>query len=83
MIEAGDLQLPRDAPWLATFKSELLGFPSTKHDDQVDALSQLMNWVDERNRRAPETVGPEVFDLSGPIKYPRTTREEYIDAWAA
>ena len=46
MIEAGDLLLPVDAPWLATFTAELLGFPSTRHDDQVDALSQLMNWVD-------------------------------------
>jgi predicted phage terminase large subunit-like protein len=44
-IEAGQLYLPKDAPWLADFKSELLAFPSGRHDDQVDALTQLMSWV--------------------------------------
>jgi predicted phage terminase large subunit-like protein len=44
MVEAGQLYLPRDAHWLADFKKELLGFPSGKHDDQVDALSQLLEW---------------------------------------
>lgn len=49
MMEAGDLLLPGEAPWLANFKAELLGFPSTRHDDQVDAISQLMNWLDQRH----------------------------------
>lgn len=48
-IEAGQLLLPEDAPWLATFKSELLGFPNARHDDQADALSQLMNWALQRD----------------------------------
>lgn len=43
-IEAGDLLLPEDAPWLAEFERELLGFPNLKHDDQVDALTQLLAW---------------------------------------
>jgi len=47
IIEAGRLLLPEEASWLAEFKSELLAFPSSKHDDQVDALSQLLFW----NRR--------------------------------
>lgn len=45
MIEAGRVHLPSEASWLAEFKSELLGFPNTRHDDQVDALSQLLDWV--------------------------------------
>jgi len=60
MIEAGDLLLPEDAPWLATFKAELLGFPSTRHDDQVDALSQLMSWVDGRSRESTG-IGAPIF----------------------
>lgn len=44
-IEAGQLLVPEDAAWLATFKTELLGFPNARHDDQADALSQLMNWA--------------------------------------
>lgn len=49
MIEAGSL-LPRDAPWLAELRSELLGFPNARFDDQVDALSQLLTWVRDRDR---------------------------------
>ena len=61
MIEAGDLSLPSDALWLAAFKSELLGFPSARHDDQVDALSQLLNWVDLRQRDNHYTIGAPIF----------------------
>jgi predicted phage terminase large subunit-like protein len=82
MIEAGELLLPRDAPWLATFKSELLGFPSTRHDDQIDALSQVMNWIDERQQwNNLETAGPEVYDLRFPIDRRRVSWEEFLDAW--
>lgn len=48
MIEAGQVLLPGDAPWLAEFQQELLGFPNARHDDQVDALSQLLDWVRRR-----------------------------------
>lgn len=61
MIEAGDLVLPRDALWLAAFKAELLGFPSARHDDQVDALSQLLNWVDQRQRDDDYGIGAPIF----------------------
>lgn len=44
-IEGGQLLLPQDAPWLAEFKAELLGFPNARFDDQADALTQLLNWV--------------------------------------
>ncbi len=45
MIEAGKLKLPRHEHWYAGFEAELLSFPRGKHDDQVDALSQFLNWV--------------------------------------
>lgn len=45
MVEAGQLYLPDEAHWLANFKKELLAFPSSRHDDQVDALSQLLEWA--------------------------------------
>ncbi|GHB05450.1 hypothetical protein GCM10009069_29810 [Algimonas arctica] len=44
MVEAGQLFLPEEAHWLAGFKKELLAFPSSRHDDQVDAFSQLLEW---------------------------------------
>lgn len=61
MIEAGQLLLPAEAPWLLTFKQELLAFPSGRHDDQVDALSQLMNWMVRRPEPAPVACGPIIF----------------------
>ena len=42
-IEAGAVQLPSRAPWLDDFKKELLSFPLSRHDDQVDALSQALD----------------------------------------
>ncbi|MCB1358322.1 MAG: phage terminase large subunit [Maritimibacter sp.] len=43
-IEEGKVVLPRNASWLAEFRRELLGFPRSKHDDQVDSVSQFLNW---------------------------------------
>ena len=54
-IEAGQLNLPREAPWLAAFEHELLAFPNGRHDDQADALAQLLNW---RPPHAGMTAGP-------------------------
>lgn len=50
MIEAGQLLLPAEATWLADFKLEVLGFPNARYDDQADALSQLMMWVNRQPR---------------------------------
>lgn len=49
-IEDGRVFLPQKAPWLDDFRSEVLAFPNGAHDDQVDALSQLINW--SRKRKA-------------------------------
>jgi predicted phage terminase large subunit-like protein len=64
-IEARELLLPEEAHWLAEFKTEILGFPQARHDDQADALSQLMIWVrHSRSLREPTTVcGPILFRL--------------------
>ena len=56
MIEAGQLILPREAHWLADFEHELLAFPNARHDDQVDALSQLLDWA--RSHASSDTIGP-------------------------
>ena len=51
-IEAGSLILPKSAAWLDDFLVEYLAFPWGKHDDQIDALSQFLNW-----RTTAETRG--------------------------
>lgn len=42
LIEGGYVHLPREAPWLAVYFNELLGFPNTTYDDQVDSTSQFL-----------------------------------------
>ena len=41
------LYVPRNAPWLAELRSELLHFPAGKHDDQVDALGLVGQLLDK------------------------------------
>lgn len=50
VIEAGRVFLPEEAPWLDEFKAEIMAFPNSKFDDQVDSLSQLLCWT-EHNKR--------------------------------
>ncbi|MES2983921.1 MAG: phage terminase large subunit [Pseudomonadota bacterium] len=52
MLEAGKMALPMHASWLAAFEQEFFAFPDGAHDDQVDAVSQYLNW-----RRARENAG--------------------------
>ena len=46
-IEAGHVHVVK-AAWLATFLLELLAFPRGRHDDQVDSVSQFLNWAAKR-----------------------------------
>jgi predicted phage terminase large subunit-like protein len=48
-IEQGHVHIPLEASWLATFRSEMLQFPKGKHDDQVDSVSQFLQWATERS----------------------------------
>jgi predicted phage terminase large subunit-like protein len=82
MIMAGRLFLPENAHWLGDFTGELLGFPSSRHDDQVDAISQLLIWVQERDRwRAPLLAGPELMSLGPPFAPGRNFYDEF-DPWS-
>ena len=60
VIEAGRVFLPRRASWLDAFRSELMAFPASRHDDQVDSLSQFLTWITDRQRnrvRSGWTIG--------------------------
>jgi predicted phage terminase large subunit-like protein len=67
MIEAGQLILPKEVVWLADFEYELLGFPNTRFDDQVDALSQMLEWVRARSWDVNVGAPPELI-YSGPME---------------
>jgi len=46
-FESGRVVLPRNAPWLDEYILELIGFPGTKHDDQVDSTTQALDYLRE------------------------------------
>ena len=50
-IETGHVHLPKRADWLDSFLLELLAFPNGRHDDQVDSVSQFLNWAAVRRSR--------------------------------
>jgi predicted phage terminase large subunit-like protein len=52
-IENGFVFLPKEAPWLAEYVHELTTFPRGTHDDQVDATSQALAWIQESWRTMP------------------------------
>ena len=41
-FESGQVFFPKEAPWLADLEAELFAFPSGRHDDQVDSISQAL-----------------------------------------
>ena len=41
-FEAGRVLFPRAAPFLAELEAELMAFPQSKSDDQVDSISQAL-----------------------------------------
>lgn len=49
-LETGAFLLPASAPWLPDLRSELLGFPDCRNDDQVDALTQFIEFVFHEER---------------------------------
>jgi len=66
-IEAGHVRIPQEASWLGDFLYEVLAFPHGRHDDQVDALSQLLEWGGDFFR--PQNV-PRLAPIYGSIPPP-------------
>jgi predicted phage terminase large subunit-like protein len=65
-LEAGEIAIPADAPWLADYLNELLAFPNGKYDDQVDSTTQFLNWRRRHNiATAPKSTvyfGPKIIE---------------------
>jgi predicted phage terminase large subunit-like protein len=59
LIESGAVHLPQQAPWRADFLHEIVTFPRGAFADQVDAMSQALDWVQRRT------------DCSGWVEYYR------------
>lgn len=55
-FEAGQVYIPRDdlKPFVRdSFKPEILSFPNAAHDDQVDAMTQALIWINENGDPKP------------------------------
>jgi predicted phage terminase large subunit-like protein len=48
-FENGLVFLPKSAPWLADYVTEITGFPGTKYDDQVDSTTQALDHLRARS----------------------------------
>ena len=53
LFDRGDVRFPRHASWMNEYIQELTGFPSMRHDDQVDATAMYLAWI----------TGEKPFDL--------------------
>ncbi len=45
LVESGRVFVPSEAPWLADFLDEATSFPSSAHDDQIDAIAQALSYL--------------------------------------
>ncbi|HXV25060.1 MAG TPA: phage terminase large subunit, partial [Alphaproteobacteria bacterium] len=50
-LEAGQVLVPLQAPWLAAFRDEVRAFPMGRYDDQVDSMVQFLDWSGSRRGR--------------------------------
>ena len=48
LVEARNVFLPEGQSWVADFVAEFAAFPSGTNDDQVDAMTQALNWLQAR-----------------------------------
>ena len=66
-FESGAVFFPAQASWVPELIDELLGFPGTRHDDQVDSLTQAIRW--NKRQPPPMTFHPP-FVFSVPRNFP-------------
>ena len=52
LFESRRVIFPDRAPWLPDLEAELFSFPQSRHDDQVDSISQALAWL-SRPRAEP------------------------------
>lgn len=74
-IKSGRLVIPTDKPWFDTFRRELLAFPDSAHDDQVDALIQFAEYT-RRSQAGYLDTDPHTGRRSGHSRPVRPRRED-------
>lgn len=56
-FENGFVHLPERAAWLAVLEDELFAFPGSRHDDQVDSISQALKHGTSGYQITAENIG--------------------------
>lgn len=74
-VEAGNVYLPEDSAWVEGFVSECASFPNGAHDDQVDALTQAVNWIN----LTQVTIDGEIPDASKPNLWKMDDEDDEAD----
>ena len=74
-INANRLYFPKEAPWLDALKSEIVQFPNGKHDDQIDALTQLILCASKPQEKTQAEKQLELMDLLLKDKYGASAKE--------
>ena len=59
LVEAGNIHLPTFTPWVGGLVEEAAGFPNSKHDDQVDTLTQALTYL----FLTPKRTGGRFFNI--------------------
>jgi hypothetical protein len=70
-IRRGLVQLAQDALWYHEFINEATQFPYGPFDDQMDALSQYLNWIAEHpnpHKRPPMAIVQGVDSQGRPLR---------------
>ncbi len=68
-LRAGKIFLKRDASWLECFKTEIISFPTGRHDDQVDAFTQLVGATIYIPSSTSSAIGPSKYDTQKQLQY--------------
>lgn len=78
MFHEGRVLIRKNQPWTIELVNELVRFPLAKFDDQVDALSQYLNWVaDELPPNPPclATSDPDEAEARAVFRQPKPGRK--------
>lgn len=77
LFKSGKVILPIDAPWLRAYLSELLQFPASAHDDQVDMTTMALTWArDQQPKLSPTKQTTHEFTVDDDPE-----DEELADLW--
>lgn len=80
-IESGNVYLPDPeiAPWVHDFIEECAAFPSGRHNDQVDAMTQALNWLAEHARGIDPSLGQALGRMTDMPGFGAPETGEFLD----